>query len=71
MVTKVAEEVEAEIQDDSIHGMIEDMDIGLEEVVLVEEEVVEVVAVEADEVLAVHTGTLMIASHRMDTSHLQ
>ncbi|KAF9550646.1 hypothetical protein EC957_011961 [Mortierella hygrophila] len=47
MVTKVAEEVEAEIQEDSIHGMIEDMDIGLEEVV--EEEEAGVVAVEVDE----------------------
>lgn len=71
MATKVAEEVEAEIQEDSIHGMIEAMDIGLE-VVLVEEEEAEVVAVEVDEgVLAVHTGTHMIASHRMDTYHLQ
>ncbi|KAF9144606.1 hypothetical protein BGX30_012157 [Mortierella sp. GBA39] len=47
MVTKVVEEDEAEIQEDSIHGMIEDMDIGLEEVA--EEEEAGVVAVEVDE----------------------
>ncbi|KAF9339450.1 hypothetical protein BGZ91_005850 [Linnemannia elongata] len=52
MVTKVAEEVEAEILEDSIHGMIEDMDIGLEEVVLVEEEEAGVVAEVDEEALA-------------------
>lgn len=71
MVTKVAEEVEAEILEDSIHGMIEDMDIGLEEVVLVEEEEAGVVAEVDEEALAVHTDNLMIASHKMGTSRLQ
>lgn len=71
MVTKVAEEVEAEILEDSIHGMIEDMDIGLEEGVLVEEEEAEVVAEVDEEALAVHTDNLMIASHKMGISRLQ
>jgi hypothetical protein len=73
MVNRAAEEVEAGMQEDSIHDMIEDMDIEVEEVVLVVEGEAGVVAaaVVEEEDLAAHTGTPMTVNHRMDTSHSQ
>ncbi|KAF9140508.1 squalene synthetase-like protein [Linnemannia schmuckeri] len=69
MVIKVAEEAEVDMQEDSIHGMIEDMDIELV-VEGGEDRVAAVAAVVGEEALAVHTDTHITANHRMDTFHL-
>lgn len=72
MVNRAVEEVEAGIQENSIHEMIEDMDIEVEEVVpVVEGEAGVAVAVVEGEDLAVHTETPMTVNHRTDTSHSQ